>query len=194
MKRRRDRWLHTASALSLGLALAVPAGAQDVDRGLIVDVFAGPHVAQSRNRFVGVERGIHLGFSVGRSVSAATSVALLLDLYAGSTMESIPGCVPDTPVYCGARTEYPGAMVGLGLESQLHPGSGRFGFSVGAGLATAPGAKGPVTKSSGTAAVGAEYQLRDSGVVPVLGVRLTRMFPEVAGVRWIAAPVVGIRF
>jgi hypothetical protein len=169
-------------------------GAQAVDQGLIIGVSAGPSVAGSRNRFVGVERGIHLGLSIGRALSTGATISANFDAYAGPTMESIPGCVPDTPGYCGARTEYPGAMVAMALESRLRPGNGRLGVVMGAGIVSAPGAKGPVSKSSGSASAGLDYEFGESGLLPVMGVRFTQMFSDVAGVRWIAAPVVGIRF
>jgi hypothetical protein len=58
----------------------------------------------------------------------------------------------------------------------------------------APGAKGPVSKTSGSASAGIDYEFGRSGVLPLIGVRFTHMLTDVAGVRWIAAPVVGIRF
>jgi hypothetical protein len=198
VRHRRERGWKSVAGAALVIASVLPSvgTAQEADRGegIIIGLAAGPHLAQSRNRFVGVEQGIHLGFSLGRAVSGTTAISLLLDAYAGSTMESIPGCVPDTPTYCDARTEYPGAMVGVAAESRWRPGSGRLGLALGAGIVTAPGAKGPVRTSSASLSAAADWSFGASGLVPVIGVRFTQMLTDVAGVRWIAAPVVGIRF
>lgn len=168
--------------------------AQRVHRPTRLGVVVGPSAVGSRNRFVGVERAIHLGFSVDRTVNATTGIALVVDAYAGSTMESIPGCAPLPPQPCEARTEHPGFLLGSLVEVRPRQRAGAVGGAVGVGVVVAPGAKGAIRKSGAAVSAGADYEPRGAGLRPVLTIRLTQMLSDVAGVRWIVAPAVGIRF
>lgn len=183
-----------AAALLLLIASAGGAAAQDDDRGIRVGVAAGLSAVGSRNPYVGVEHAVHLGLSLERPTGRSVSVALAFDAHAGSTMESIPGCVPEPPGPCEARTEHPGFMLGARVESRVRHRAGRLGGALGAGVVTAPGAKGSVTKSSAVVSAGADLELGDNGWQPVVAVRLTRMLSDVAGVRWIVAPALVLRF
>jgi hypothetical protein len=182
-------------------ALVIPAvaTAQEGPRYEGVALSAGPSVVGASNRFVGAQAAPHLQLSVGRRLGPGLAGAAAFDVFVMPTVTSQPGCaIPegDVDVYCGARTERAGALLGVTLEARWYPWRNGIGVSGGVGAFYAPSVHGPVA-STGTALMGgAEYQLfsESSGWRPVIGIRATRLLADVGGIRWTVSPTAGVRF
>lgn len=179
------------SATVLSLLAAVPdeSPAQGTQRGLGRRVMLGVSTFGSPRS---VQPALHLSYSAGRPLSGSTSLGLVVDVQGGLWGGEEASCVGPGP--CLERSTWPGLVLGLTTEVRHHPGAGRLGLVIGAGLATAPDAEGAVTKTSGVVSTGADYEFGDSGSRPVIGVRFARMLTNVVSVEWIVAPVVAIRF
>jgi hypothetical protein len=179
----------SAAVLSLLAGISARSPAQGTQHGLGRRVMLGVSTFGSPR---GVQPALHLGYSAARPLGGNTSLGLVVDVQGGLWGGEEASCVGPGP--CLERSTWPGLVLGLTTEVRHHPGEGRFGLVIGAGLATAPDAKGAVTKTSGVVSTGADYEFGDTGSRPVIGVRFTRMLTNVVSVEWIVAPVVAIRF
>lgn len=185
---RRAWWDGSVIAVSL---LAVPcAGTQAQDSGLRVELSVGPSWLAHRSK---AEAAAHLQFGIGRAWGHNATVSLVLDAYFGEESQAVPGCLPGGP--CETVTLHPGALIGGSVEFRHYPWTRAVALVTGIGMHAGPSVKGHDSKWSLTGPLGFELETGGgSGVGLVLGFRATALWRNIAGVRWILSPAVGIRF
>lgn len=189
---RRGMLVRCAIAVLVAGAL-VPSVGEAQRRGRAIGVGIGLSAVGSQHRFVGVERAIHLQFVGSRSLGSRTTAALVFDAYTMSEAVAEPGCVPGA--VCESQTVHPGAVLGLSLEARTYPWEHGLSLAAGVGGFWGPNVKGSrVSSSSAAVSAGADYEFGDGAVLPAIGFRLTRLTSDVAGVRWMASPALGLRF
>lgn len=180
----------TVVALVAGVLVSSVGEAQR--RGRWIGVGAGFSAVGSRNPS-GVERAIHLQLAAGGALGSRATAALVFDAYAMSEGVAEPGCIPGG--VCESWTTHPGAVLGLSLEARAYPWEERFSLAAGVGGYWGPSVKGSqVSSSSAAVSVGADYEFGESRLLPSIGFRFTHLTSDIAGVRWMASPSLGLRF
>ena len=190
----RLRIIGRCAIIALVAGLLLPSAGEAQRRGRGIGVGVGLSAVGSANRFIGVERAIHLQIVGSRSLGTRTTAALVFDAYGMSESVAEPGCaLPGTG--CETRTLHPGAVLGLSFEARTYPWETGLSLAAGVGGYSGPNVKGSdVSSSSAAVSAGADYEFGESRLLPSIGFRLTRLTSDVAGVRWMASPSLGLRF
>lgn len=186
-------WMIRGAVAALIAGVLLPSAGEAQRRGRGIGVGVGLSAVGSRNRFNRVERAIHVQFTGSRPLGRRSMASLVFDAYAMSETVAEPGCIPGG--VCESTTRHPGAVLGLTLEARTYPWAHGLSLAAGVGGYWGPNVKGSsVSSSSAAVSAGADYEFGDSLILPAIGFRLTRLTSDVAGVRWMASPSLGLRF
>ncbi|HSA57856.1 MAG TPA: hypothetical protein VLE53_19240 [Gemmatimonadaceae bacterium] len=183
-----------AAVLALTGLAWLPGEAEGQRRGRRTGIGVGAGLSAVGSRSGGAERAIHLQIAASTSLGSQTTAALVFDAYAMSETVAEPLCAPSA-TGCESRTVHPGAVLGLSLEARTYPWEHGLSLAAGVGAYWGPNVKGSdVSRSSAAVTAGADYELGASWWLPAIGFRFTHLTSDIAGVRWMASPSLGLRF